>query len=279
MTLPDMNTATLEQLSGSISPQLAQRVAEERTAQGPFHSWADLKDRVPGLGDKKLEKLQAGFVLAAQASPQLQSKVSTTAPASRQLQSKTSSNARVSSGAPPEAAAAPRNVLAAALGSIKRSLSRQLSKRQATADDSALPVVQPADGHPAHYVGPLQAALFTPPPAAKKTYAAAVGPPQATAAASIKAAKPAPRAQPTTITPPPSSSGPPTAPAAPVLSDAAFSEQVASAQQQRQARASLGRGFSLKDRSEAPAPPPQASIHTCAGTACGHTCSCLYCLL
>ena len=251
--------ASLQQLTGPLSPQLAQRLLNERSAKGPFASWDDMKARVPGLGDKKLEKLQAGFMLAPELHPRLQKPASSkTTPsaqgsASQQLQKRGSSKSRSSTEYPTDPAPAPKNVLAAALGSIRRSLSRQLSKRRATADDSTMPVFQPADGPP-QKVGPLQAALITPaPPADKKSYAAALG--SAPAPATIKAAKPAGKATPVTAS---SSTSPASVPAPAPISDAAFSDQVASAQQQRQARASLGRGFSLKDRSEAPAPPPQA---------------------
>ena len=86
-------------------------------------------------------------------------------------------------------------------------------------------------------------------------------PPAATA--TIKAGRQAPKASSTPNPPPPppgplaSGTMPLSAPVAAAISDAAFSEQVASAQAQRQARSSLGRGFSLKERSAAPPPPPQ----------------------
>ena len=49
----DVNTATvaeLERLPG-IGPGLAERIAEDRAAHGPFHSMEDL-ERVPGIGPK-----------------------------------------------------------------------------------------------------------------------------------------------------------------------------------------------------------------------------------
>lgn len=57
--LVDINTAdeeALEQLPG-IGPALAERIVQDRAANGPFASVDDLT-RVPGIGEKTLESLR-----------------------------------------------------------------------------------------------------------------------------------------------------------------------------------------------------------------------------
>lgn len=58
----DANTATKEELDGvkGIGPSIAQRIVDERKANGPFKSLADLQGRVKGVGDKTLQTMTAG---------------------------------------------------------------------------------------------------------------------------------------------------------------------------------------------------------------------------
>ncbi|MBA2251291.1 MAG: helix-hairpin-helix domain-containing protein [Nitrospirales bacterium] len=55
----DLNRATAEQLQllPGIGPVLAQRVVEQRTKQGPFHTVDDLRD-VKGIGKKRMDQLR-----------------------------------------------------------------------------------------------------------------------------------------------------------------------------------------------------------------------------
>ena len=55
----DLNRATAEQLQRlpGIGPVLAQRVVEQRTMHGPFHTVDDLSD-VKGIGKKRMDQLR-----------------------------------------------------------------------------------------------------------------------------------------------------------------------------------------------------------------------------
>ena len=55
----DLNHATAEELQHlpGIGPVLAQRVIEQRTAHGPFHTVDDLRD-VKGIGKKRMDQLR-----------------------------------------------------------------------------------------------------------------------------------------------------------------------------------------------------------------------------
>jgi competence protein ComEA len=55
----DLNRATAEQLQRlpGIGPVLAQRVIEQRTTHGPFHTVDDLRD-VKGIGKKRMDQLR-----------------------------------------------------------------------------------------------------------------------------------------------------------------------------------------------------------------------------
>ena len=55
----DLNRATAEELQNlpGIGPVLAQRVIDQRTAHGLFHTIEDLKD-VKGIGKKRMEQLR-----------------------------------------------------------------------------------------------------------------------------------------------------------------------------------------------------------------------------
>jgi len=57
----DVNRATPEQLQtiSGIGPKTAQAIVEERTRGGEFASFADLSDRVKGIGAKRAQDLQA----------------------------------------------------------------------------------------------------------------------------------------------------------------------------------------------------------------------------
>jgi competence protein ComEA len=55
----DLNRATAEELQGlpGIGPVLAQRVVDQRTTHGPFHTVDDLRD-VKGIGKKRMDQLR-----------------------------------------------------------------------------------------------------------------------------------------------------------------------------------------------------------------------------
>jgi len=57
----DLNTATLDQLRGirGIGPKTAQIILEERTRGGRYLSFADLSDRVRGIGPRRAQALQS----------------------------------------------------------------------------------------------------------------------------------------------------------------------------------------------------------------------------
>ncbi|WP_323011449.1 ComEA family DNA-binding protein [Castellaniella sp.] len=57
----DLNTATLDQLRGirGIGPKTAQIILEERTRGGSYVSFADLSDRVRGIGPRRAQALQS----------------------------------------------------------------------------------------------------------------------------------------------------------------------------------------------------------------------------
>jgi competence protein ComEA len=57
----DLNTATLDQLRGvrGIGPKTAQIILQERERGGRYVSFADLSDRVRGIGPKRTQTLQS----------------------------------------------------------------------------------------------------------------------------------------------------------------------------------------------------------------------------
>lgn len=57
----DLNTASLDQLRSvrGIGPRTAQIILEERDRGGRYQSFADLSDRVRGIGRKRAQKLQS----------------------------------------------------------------------------------------------------------------------------------------------------------------------------------------------------------------------------
>jgi len=57
----DLNTATLEQLRGirGIGPKTAQIILDERSRGGRYLSFADLSDRVRGIGPRRAQALQS----------------------------------------------------------------------------------------------------------------------------------------------------------------------------------------------------------------------------
>lgn len=57
----DLNTATLDQLQGirGIGPKTARIILDERTRGGRYLSFADLSDRVRGIGPRRAQALQA----------------------------------------------------------------------------------------------------------------------------------------------------------------------------------------------------------------------------
>ncbi|HYG41371.1 MAG TPA: DUF655 domain-containing protein [Bordetella sp.] len=57
----DVNAASVEQLQTlrGVGPRTAQVIVQERERAGPFESLQDLSDRVRGIGQKRLEGLQA----------------------------------------------------------------------------------------------------------------------------------------------------------------------------------------------------------------------------
>lgn len=58
------NQAELEQLPG-IGPQLAQRLLDERSQQGPFASWAEVQRRIKGVGPATARRLSRGGLRVA----------------------------------------------------------------------------------------------------------------------------------------------------------------------------------------------------------------------
>jgi competence protein ComEA len=74
----DLNLATAEELQGlpGIGPVLAQRVVEQRTAQGRFHTVDDLRD-VKGIGKKRMDQLRPLVMvdLATKAEPKHEAKI------------------------------------------------------------------------------------------------------------------------------------------------------------------------------------------------------------
>lgn len=56
----DLNTATLDQLRGirGIGPKTAQIILDERARGGRYLSFADLSDRVRGIGPRRAQPLQ-----------------------------------------------------------------------------------------------------------------------------------------------------------------------------------------------------------------------------
>jgi competence protein ComEA len=57
----DLNSASLEQLRGirGIGPKTAQIILDERTRGGRYLSFADLSDRVRGIGPRRAQALQS----------------------------------------------------------------------------------------------------------------------------------------------------------------------------------------------------------------------------
>lgn len=57
----DLNTATLDQLRGirGIGPKTAQIILDERARGGRYLSFADLSDRVRGIGPRRAQALQS----------------------------------------------------------------------------------------------------------------------------------------------------------------------------------------------------------------------------
>jgi competence protein ComEA len=57
----DLNTATLDQLRGirGIGPKTAQVILDERARGGRYLSFADLSDRVRGIGPRRAQSLQS----------------------------------------------------------------------------------------------------------------------------------------------------------------------------------------------------------------------------
>ncbi|WP_298015590.1 helix-hairpin-helix domain-containing protein [uncultured Castellaniella sp.] len=57
----DLNTATLDQLRGirGIGPKTAQIILDERSRGGRYLSFADLSDRVRGIGPRRAQALQS----------------------------------------------------------------------------------------------------------------------------------------------------------------------------------------------------------------------------
>ncbi|MGB6009140.1 ComEA family DNA-binding protein [Castellaniella sp.] len=57
----DLNTATLDQLRGirGIGPKTAQIILDERVRGGRYLSFADLSDRVRGIGPRRAQALQS----------------------------------------------------------------------------------------------------------------------------------------------------------------------------------------------------------------------------
>lgn len=65
----DVNKADQAALDGitGIGPSTSKAILEERKKGGPFKNWADLEQRVKGIGDKRALKLsQAGLTVDGQ---------------------------------------------------------------------------------------------------------------------------------------------------------------------------------------------------------------------
>jgi competence protein ComEA len=60
----NVNTATAQQLEANLSgvgPTIAERIVEERAANGPFKDAKDLQSRVKGIGPATVEKNAANL--------------------------------------------------------------------------------------------------------------------------------------------------------------------------------------------------------------------------
>jgi len=56
--------ASSKRLADTITAKLADEVIRQKTIGGPFTSWENLKNRVDGLGVKKIQSLKdAGFII------------------------------------------------------------------------------------------------------------------------------------------------------------------------------------------------------------------------
>lgn len=67
----DLNRATAEELQGlpGIGPVLAQRVVDQRTTHGPFHTVDDLRE-VKGIGKKRMDQLRPLVMVDMAVKPQ-----------------------------------------------------------------------------------------------------------------------------------------------------------------------------------------------------------------
>lgn len=67
----DLNRATAEELQGlpGIGPVLAQRIVDQRTTHGPFHTVDDLRD-VKGIGKKRMDQLRPLVTVEMAVKPQ-----------------------------------------------------------------------------------------------------------------------------------------------------------------------------------------------------------------
>lgn len=67
----DLNLATAEELQGlpGIGPVLAQRIVDQRTTHGPFHTVDDLRD-VKGIGKKRMDQLRPLVTVEMAVKPQ-----------------------------------------------------------------------------------------------------------------------------------------------------------------------------------------------------------------
>eukprot|EP00039_Didymoeca_costata_P021980 m.3337 g.3337 ORF g.3337 m.3337 type:complete len:443 (+) comp2752_c0_seq1:291-1619(+) len=66
-----INDATRDELRDFLSQNLTDRIMRSKQREGPFSSWPDLIERVPGLGDGKQTLLQrAGYFLKGEPIPQ-----------------------------------------------------------------------------------------------------------------------------------------------------------------------------------------------------------------
>lgn len=102
----DLNTATLDQLRGirGIGPKTAQIILDERSRGGRYLSFADLSDRVRGIGPRRAQALQSAGLTIDGGGTRLSGQGSAALQAADDAQAKNPGGATRSAAARPSAA-------------------------------------------------------------------------------------------------------------------------------------------------------------------------------